>query len=196
MKKNSYSEGFTGPEWHDAQKNEPRLTWLNWRNFLFRALVLVAAIQGGTWGYATANDQVAQDTATNTPQTITERSKCEDELTFENSAHRAWYKVFWTGNCDELPWFERFVCVEGEPTWTEVTQMIVGKATTDTQKALQNKMTRLGRMIGHEWARDNDDRRIDSDDLILWYEWLNKSTDVTGVVARLSQAVQDKLDQP
>ena len=77
-----------------------------------------------------------------------------------------------------------------------MTQMIVGKAKPHTQTAIHNKMTKLGRMIGHEWARDNDDRRIDSDDLILWYEWLNKSTDVTGVVARLSQAVQDKLDRP
>ena len=175
---------------------DPRTAWPNRRKFLFRALVLVAAIQGGTWVYAAADDRVAQDATTNTPKTITEHSKFEDELTFENSTHRAWYTVFWTGNCDELSWFERFLCVEGEPTWTEVTQMIVGKATPNTQKAIQNKMTRLGRMIGHEWARDNDDRRIDSDDLILWYDWLNKSTDATGVVARLSQAVQDKLDQP
>ena len=175
---------------------DPRATWPNWRKFLFRAMVLVATIHGGTWVYAIAAARVAHDDATNTPQTITEHSKNEDELTFENSTHRAWYTVFWTGNCDELPWFERFLCVEDEPTWTEVTQMIVDKATPRTQTAIHNKMTRLGRMIGHEWARDNDDRRIDSADLILWYEWLNKSTDASGVVARLSQAVQDKLDQP
>ena len=56
-------------------------------------------------------------------------------------------------------------------------------------------MIRLGRMIGHEWARDNDERRIDSDDLTLWYEWLKKSADVTGTVNRLSEAAQRKLDQ-
>ena len=174
---------------------DPRATCPNWHKFLFGALILVAAIQGGTWGQATADDRVVQDATTNTPQTITERTKREDRLTFENSAHRAWYTVFWTGNCSELPWFERFVCVEDRPTWTEVTQMIVGKATTNTQTAIQNRMTKLGRMIGHEWARDNDDRRIDSDDLVLWYEWLNESTDATGVVNRLSQAVQNKMDQ-
>ena len=138
---------------------------------------------------------MAQAATTMIPPAIAQCSNCEDELTFETSAHRAWYKVFWTGKCSELPWLEQFVCVEGRPTWTEVTRMVVDKATPDTRTVIHDKMIGLGRMIGHEWARDNDERRIDSDDLTLWYEWLKKSADVTGSVNRLSEAAQRKLDQ-
>ncbi len=60
---------------------------------------------------------------------------------------------------------------------------------------MHDKMIQLGRMIGHEWARHNDDRRIDNDDLMRWSEWLKKSADVNGTVNRLAEAALSKLNQ-
>ena len=174
---------------------EPRATWQRRRRFLFRALVLAAAIQGGTWGLAAADDRVVRaDTASIAPA-ATERSTWENGLIFETSAHRAWYNVFWTGKCDELPWIAGMMCVKGRPTWTEITQLVVGKAKPDARTDMHDKMIRLGRMIGHEWARHNDDRRINNDDLQLWSGWLEKSADVDGTVNRLAEAALGKLDQ-
>ena len=164
------------------------------RKFLFRVLVIAAVIPGVPWDHAAA-DIIPQAATNNTPLAFTKHSNAEDELTFESTAHRAWYDVFWTGECGKLPWLEQFLCVEGRPTWTEVTQMVVDKATPKMQTTIRDKMIRLGRMIGHEWARDNDERRINSDDLILWYDWLKNNADANDAVKRLSKAAQNKVGQ-
>ena len=75
------------------------------------------------------------------------------------------------------------------------TQMVVNKAKPDARTDMHDKMIQLGRMIGHEWARHNDDRRINNDDLQLWSGWLEKSADVDGTVNRLAEAAQIKLDK-
>ena len=172
----------------------PRATWRGRRRFLFRALVLATAVHGATWGLAAADDQVARAATASIAPAVAERSNWEDGLSFETSAHRAWYNVFWTGKCSDLPFFDRLTCLKGRPTWTEVTQMVLAKAQPDARTAMHDRMIRLGRMIGHEWARHNDDRRIDSDDLMRWSEWLKKSADVDGAVNRLAEAAQSKLE--
>ena len=111
----------------------PRVTWRRHGRFLFRALVLAAAVHGGTWGLAAADDHVARaDTASIAPAT-TERSNLVAGLVFETSAHLAWYNVFWTGKCEKLPWIARIMCLKGRPTWTEVTQMVMDKAKPDAR---------------------------------------------------------------
>jgi hypothetical protein len=116
-------------------------------------------------------------------------------LSFDTSAHRAWYSVFWTGKCSELPFFERLVCLKGNPTWSEVTKMVLAKARPGARAVLRAKMMRLGRMIGYEWARHNDDRRIDSDDLKRWSDWLKDGPDVASAVDRLSKVARHRLTQ-
>lgn len=124
---------------------------------------------------------------------IGERSNWAGGLNFETSAHRAWYAVFWTGKCGELPFLERLVCVKGRPTWSEVTRTVLSKAPFGARTALKDELVRLGRMIGFEWARTNDERRIDNDDLERWSEWLKKDADVNSAVKRLAKAVDLRL---
>ncbi len=116
-------------------------------------------------------------------------------LSFETSAHRAWYGVFWTGECAELSFLERMFCMKGEPTWTEITRMAVAKARPDTQAVIRHKMNTLGRTIGYEWARPNDERRIDSEDLERWSEWLKDSPNVNGVLDRLDKAARSLIEE-
>jgi len=194
MLKRLYSKGFPAVSGVNRKTINPRATWRRRRRFLVRALVLAAAVQGGAWGVAAADDQVARAATASIAPAVAERSNWEDELSFETSAHRAWYNVFWTGKCGELPFFDRLTCLKGRPTWSEVTEMVLSRAQPDTRTAIHGRMIRLGRMIGHEWARHNDDRRIDSDDLVRWSEWLKKSTDVNGAVDRLAQAAHSKLE--
>ncbi len=193
MLKRLYSKGFPAVSSGNRKTINPRARWRRRRRFLVRALVLAAAVQGGAWGVAAADDQVARAATASIAPAVAERSNWEDGLSFETSAHRAWYNVFWTGKCSKLPFFDRLTCLKGRPTWAEVTQMVLAKAQPDARTAMHVRMIRLGRMIGHEWARHNDDRRIDSDDLVRWSEWLKKSADVSGAVDRMAESVQSKL---
>ncbi len=176
------------------KRMDPRATWRGRPRFLFRALVVTMAVQGGTWSLAAADDRVVRAANVSIAPARAERSHWVGGLSFETSAHRAWYNVFWTGKCGELPFFERLMCSKGRPTWTEVTRMVLAKAQPDARTSVQNRMIQIGRIIGHEWARHNDDRRIDNDDLMRWSEWLKKSADVNGAVNRLTEAAQSKLE--
>ncbi len=138
---------------------------------------------------------MARAAAASIAPAVAKRSHWEDGLSFDTSAHRAWYNVFWTGKCGELPFLERLTCLKGRPAWTEVTRMVMAKAQPDARTAMHDRMIRLGRMIGHEWARHNEDRRIDNDDLTLWSKWLKKSADVNGAVDRMAEAALSLLEQ-
>ena len=189
-----YSDGLPAVNSGTRKRLDPRATWRGRCRFVFWALVLATAVQGGTWGPAVADDRVARAATASIAPAVAERSHREDGLSFETSAHRAWYNVFWTGKCGELPFFDRLVCLKGRPTWTEVSRMVLAKAQPDARTAMHDRMIRLGRMIGHEWARHNDDRRIDSDDLMRWSEWLKKSADVNGALDRTTTAARTKLE--
>lgn len=193
MMKRMHSEGVPVVIGGSRKKIDFRAAYGARCRFLFRALVLAAVVLGGTWGHATADDRVARAANASIAPPIMERTDWESGLSFETSAHRAWYNVFWTGKCGELPFFERLICLKGNPAWTEVTQMVLAKAQPDARTDIHDRMMRLGRMIGHEWAKHNDDRRINNDDLIRWSKWLKKSTDVNGVVDRLAEAAQRLL---
>jgi hypothetical protein len=163
--------------------------------FLFRALVLAAAFQAGAWGLAAANDQVGRTANASIPTVVAERSHWESGLEFESTYQRNWYNVFWTGKCEDLPFFDRLLCLEDSTAWTDVTRMVMDKAKPETRDEIRARMIELGRKIGHEWARHNDDRRINNDDLIRWSDWLKKSRDVNGTVDRLAKDAEILLTQ-
>ncbi len=163
------------------------------RHFAFRALVVAAAVHGATFGLASADDQIVRAVNATIVPVNGAHSNWVGGLDFETTAHRAWYAVFWDGKCGELPFFERLMCVKGRPTWSEVTKMVMAKAPRGAHVALKNELVRLGRTIGFEWARTNDERRIDNDDLERWSEWLKKDADVNVAVERVAKAVDLKL---
>ncbi len=161
---------------------------------LVQALVVLVAVHGAAPGVAAAENET---TGAANPDTALVHEWQVDPaagLSFETSAHRAWYSFFWSGKC-ELPLFERLVCLMGYPTWTAVAQMVLDKAKPDARAAMRDKIIRLGRMIGHEWARHNDERRIDDDDLKRWSKWLQDEPDVASAVERLFEAARRRLSR-
>ncbi len=160
---------------------------------LVQALVVLVAVHGAAPGVAAAENETTGAANPDTAWVHAGQADPAAGLSFETSAHRAWYSVFWSGKCGELPFFERLVCLNGHPTWTDITQMVLANAQPDARAAMRDKIIRLGRMIGHEWARHNDERRIDNDDLNRWSEWLKNEPDVAGAVERISEAARRRL---
>ena len=160
------------------------------------AVVMVALVHGAAPGVAAAQDRAAVAANSHTAMAYAEQADPAAGLRFETSTHRAWYGVFWSGECADLAFLERLVCLKGQPTWTEITRMVVAKSQPDARAVVRYKMNRLGRIIGFEWARHNDERRIDSDDLKRWSNWLEKTADVDGAVDRMAEAARRLIQRP
>jgi len=105
-----------------------------------------------------------------------------DELAFVDAKHRLWYARFWTGHCTGLSFF---VCRSGAPYWHETTRRLVAAAPAERRPAFAARLLALGRKIGHEWAKENDIRRISTDHIRVWYALLEKAADGEGAVARV-----------
>ena len=114
-------------------------------------------------------------------------------LRFDHNDHRLWYQRFWTGSCKGLSFFQ---CFPGKPFWCET----LGKAldrvslTPLERRSLAVRMVALGRLIGHEWARDNDIRKIDTSDIKTWYRDLEKPGNLASALDRIEAAARAKLD--
>jgi hypothetical protein len=80
---------------------------------------------------------------------------------FDDAAHAAWYRRFWSGSCAGVPGF----CMSGQPDWNSQVRSLVARAAPERQAAAAAEACRLGRLIGLEWARDNAVRRISTHDL-------------------------------
>lgn len=88
---------------------------------------------------------------------------------FDNSQHRLWYNRFWTGNCAPGLLF----CSPGEPNWSSTAARLLTQTPAARRAELTRRMCVLGHTIGHEWARDNAIRRIDSTALTSFYYTLD-----------------------
>lgn len=112
-----------------------------------------------------------------------------DGLSFDDVQHRRWYARFWTGRCTDL---SLFVCFSGRPYWHETMRTLVESAGPDGREALARRLFALGRRIGHEWARENDMRKISTEDIRRWYRELEKGGDIAATLARI-EAEADRL---
>ena len=115
-----------------------------------------------------------------------------DELAFDDAKHRLWYARFWTGHCTGLSFF---VCRSGAPYWHETMRRLVAQAPAQRRTALAARLLALGRRIGHEWAKENDVRRISTDHIRVWYALLAKAADGEGAVARVEAEAAALLAQ-
>lgn len=104
--------------------------------------------------------------------------------TFDDADHRNWYARFWTGRCSGV-----LLCRSGSPNWREV----VDRAAAEGDAATLTSACRLGRQLGHEWARDNGVRRIDTGDLRRYHQLLNGSTSFRVGLADVARQVDDRL---
>ena len=109
-------------------------------------------------------------------------------LRFDTPEHVRWYKRFWTGDCDHLPF-----CFPGSPNWNDIVGKLLTRGGPAEQAALLPKACRLGQTIGLEWSRDKKIRRIDTGDLRAFKSQLEASGDALRGVEQVEASVRTKL---
>ncbi len=115
-----------------------------------------------------------------------------DGLAFADDKHRKWYARFWTGRCDDLGFL---VCFPGSPNWNETTRRLVAAAASERRAGLRQRLLALGRLIGHEWAKENDVRRIGTADLRAWNAELDKGGGDDAALGRIEAEARQKLSR-
>ncbi|KRA57837.1 hypothetical protein ASD79_16115 [Caulobacter sp. Root655] len=144
-----------------------------------RGTVLLAALAFGFSSAAQAQDYVRADCRGQVAPTV---------LRFDSPEHVRWYKRFWTGDCDHLPF-----CIPGSPNWNDIVGKLVIRGGPAEQAALLPKACRLGQLIGLEWSRDKKVRRIDTGDLRTFKGMLEKSGDALRGVEQVEVSTRAKL---
>jgi hypothetical protein len=144
-----------------------------------RKAALLAALVAGLAGAAQAQDYV--------------RADCRGQVTpaalrFDTPEHVRWYKRFWTGDCDHLPF-----CLPGSPNWNDIVDKLVKRGGPAETAVLLPKACRLGQLIGLEWSRDKKVRRIDTADLHAFKGVLEKSGDALRGVEQVETSARTKL---
>jgi hypothetical protein len=93
-------------------------------------------------------------------------------LKYDTPEHARWYKRFWTGDCDHLPF-----CFPGSPNWNDIVGKLLVKGGPREQPTLLPKACRLGQLIGLEWSRDKKIKHITTGDLREFDTMLEASGD-------------------
>ena len=95
-----------------------------------------------------------------------------DKLNYENEMHRKWYVSWWDGRCEGLP---SWPFCQSKPYWETIGEPVLKQYPDADRKTLLKELCILGQVLGHEFARDNDLRCIDRDDLSAWADKLSSS---------------------
>jgi hypothetical protein len=108
-------------------------------------------------------------------------------MSFDDTTHRNWYRRFWNGQCVGL-----FGCLPARK-WTDVVDRLAGEAASAASHEVTVQACGLGQLVGYEWARDNDLRKITTDDLERLSHILEGSSDPLARIARVRTEVQALL---
>ncbi len=108
---------------------------------------------------------------------------------YDTPEHERWYKRFWTGACDHLP-----LCLPGSPNWNDIVGKLLVKGGPSERVALLPKACRLGQLIGLEWSREKNIRKIDTHDLKVFNTMLEASKDTLKGVDTVEQSARSKLN--
>lgn len=95
------------------------------------------------------------------------------DLSFDKNdpKHELWYQHFWDGKCSGLSLLD--FCTPGHP-WASYVNQLDGQLNAELLRA---QLWAAGRFIGFEWARNNDIRRIDTNDIKGWGNRLKTAAD-------------------
>jgi hypothetical protein len=102
-------------------------------------------------------------------------------------------------NGDQLKWYQRFnegvLFFDG---WQDISQSILSQYPTEKRKEVRRFIQRMGIIIGTEWSKDNDIRRIDTDQLDSWGDRLKEAAckdngHLTLVLAQIGDEVKTLL---
>lgn len=99
-----------------------------------------------------------------------------------------WYRRFWTGDCGDLS-----RCLAGSPNWNEVVGRLVARSPSAQRGAVLARACQLGPLIGLEWTRPRNLRRIDSGDLRSFKSTLEGSRNVMSGLERVEAQARAKL---
>ncbi len=107
---------------------------------------------------------------------------------YDTPEHERWYKRFWTGQCDHL-----MLCVPGSPNWNDIVGKLLVKGGPSERAALLPKACRLGQLIGLEWSREKNVRKINTADLKAFNTALENTPDTLDGVAKVEASARAKL---
>lgn len=110
---------------------------------------------------------------------------------YDTPEHERWYRRFWTGSCDHLP-----LCLPGSPNWNDIVGKLLVKGGPSERAALLPKACRLGQLIGLEWSREKNVRKISTGDLKVFNSMLEASKDTLKGVDTVDQAARAKVSAP
>jgi hypothetical protein len=109
----------------------------------------------------------------------------------ETSLTARWYRRFWTGDCAGLSG-----CFGGSPNWNGIVGELVARSDAGARPQVLAKACRLGPLIGLEWTRPKDVRRIDSGDLRRFRSALASSRDVLAGLDFVEAQARAKIAAP
>jgi len=112
-------------------------------------------------------------------------------LVFDHQKHRAWYRRFWTGSCVGLGFLD--FCKKDEGGWPVIIEDTIAKLPTHDRRRAQAEMWGIGRLIGFEWAKDNNIREIHTPDLQRWNTLLGETSDAWGALRLICAEARNAL---
>jgi hypothetical protein len=86
-------------------------------------------------------------------------------LSYENELHKRWYISWWDGKCRGLP---PWPFCQSKPYWGTFIEPVLKRNPNADRGALLKNLCTLGETVGHEFARDNNWRCVDRDDVSAW----------------------------
>ena len=114
-----------------------------------------------------------------------------EELKYENELHKRWYISWWDGKCEGLP---SWPFCQSKPYWETIVEPVLQQYPDADRKTLLKELCVLGQIIGHEFARDNDLRCIDRDDLSTWADKMSSSREkVFQTIAEVRSEAEAKV---
>lgn len=112
-------------------------------------------------------------------------------LIFDHQKHRAWYRRFWTGSCADLGFLD--FCKKDEGGWPVIIEDTIAKLPAHDRRRARAEMWGIGRLIGFEWAKDNNIRAIHTSDLQRWNTLLGETSDAWGALRLICSEARNAL---
>lgn len=99
-----------------------------------------------------------------------------------------WYRRFWTGECEGLRG-----CIAGAPNWNDIVGQLVARSDPSERATVLTRACRLGPLIGAEWTRPREVRRIDTSDLREFKKILESAGNVLQGIQRVETQTLAKI---
>ena len=115
--------------------------------------------------------------------------------------HPGWYRRWWTGKCDQVPFPDFWTCQSDvETAWNGVVQTVAEPFEGDAKFEIEREICGLGQLVGFEWSKDNATRCVHTEELRYWWDVLEGkpdevvNLDVHARIARVRKQVLHNLE--